>query len=396
MSSGRIITVPVTIVDRNSEKVVKEASAQVRIYPDKAQLHLLAACEEGLFEARMSSAKVKRAKSNQELSAPDWLAIQNALFSSDVFEDAALPEKYQNAVLAGRLISLEQYDAETGDLIGEDLSDELPEFELQIKTEGVLSVTYGTFTLPFKSTEDLSRQERAEGDLLRWMLLMGKQIEQLRERLFSAERSLGVLKDVVGTKEREIEELTSDYQLIIRDLEDRFFQVVNSKRERIWELEGNDKDDLKHLNEKYLKKNETNLNRVTIEDIIIGDEDQRYALQKRKKAQKQSGRRKRVKELKIEEEDEEIKEEEDMKQESENEENEESEEKEEKESENEEKEGENEVVEVKEESDEDKVKGEDPEPVEEDKASAQSGLDEHTDYSDSDNHESADNTDYSD
>lgn len=253
-----------------------------------------------MFETTLSSTKLKRAKGKSDLSDDDWNLITQAVFSDNIHEEVDLPEKYRNIVVGGRLSSLEEYDSETGDLIGEELAEDIPELELQVKSDGVLSVTFGSFNVPFRASDSLARAERAEGDLLLWIRMMSEQIDGLRKKLFEAEKDLVTSRQIVDVKEQEIEETNSDYKEIIRDLEDRFFQVLNSKKERIWELEERDPDELKYLNEKYIKSNEMNLNRVNVEDILIGEEDRRYAAKKRKAAAKAKQSRKRKRQPKEE------------------------------------------------------------------------------------------------
>lgn len=273
MTEGKFENIPLTVIDKNSGNVVKEDVVLIRIrdIPDLSLIHVTAACQEGVFDTQLSRLKLKRAKTKADLSEEVWLTITSALLNSDISSEARLPAGYEDVVLMGKLISLEQYDPETGELVGDELADDAPEFEISICSKGVLSVTYGTFQLPLRSVEEADVSERKEFDILRWVQLQTAQMQELRKQL-SVERARAAEQEQIAKiKEREIRNMDRDYQLILLDLEDRFYQVLNSKRRRIRELEGNDTSDLDLLNVTYRKRNATNLNHVNIEDIALGN-----------------------------------------------------------------------------------------------------------------------------
>lgn len=273
MFNGKFETIPLTVVQKETEEVIKETVILLRIRNilDSNLIHIIAACEEGVFDTQLSKLQIKRAKSKADLNEDKWLSITKALLSDNIFNDPQLPEGYENVILVGKLVSLEQYDTETGDLLGDELADEVPKFELGVCSKGVLSVTYGTFVLPFRATDEVKSAERKDYDILQWVQLQTMQIKTLQKRLFEANMQSEEQKEIAKIKEDEIRDMTKDYELIILDIEDRFFQVLNRKRRKIRELQGEDTSDLDLLNITYKKRNATNLNHVNIEDIALSN-----------------------------------------------------------------------------------------------------------------------------
>lgn len=301
MSGGKFETIPLTIILRETGSTVKETFMLLRISHalESRFVHVIAACEEGVFDAQLSRPKIKRGKTKADLSEENWLSITNTLFNDDFLSETALPKEFENVYFVGKLTSLEQYDEVTGDLIGDELADEVPEFELSICSKGILLVIYGSFKLSLRSTEGLMGMERQKYDILQWVQWQTEQIKELKTKLLDSDRRAGDQEQIATIKEDEIKEMTNDYKSIILDLEDRFFQVLESKKRKIRELEGDDSSDLELLNLEYKKRNAQNLNIVNIEDIVLGDAHTEIRKPQRKRIKKE-----------VEEEMEEIKEEE--------------------------------------------------------------------------------------
>lgn len=303
MLSGQIRTIPLSVVTRSGE-AVKESTAQLRVSSSqKGTSTVYAACEEGVFEVQLTSTRIRRAKDKEDMDVEQWIAITLVLLNDDVYSELQLPSNYENVELRGKLVSLEIYDSVTGDLVSEELAEEVPEFTLYIKSKGILLVTYGSFQIPFKVLDEATRDEKSEVDMLNWILLQSEHIRSLQERFVKATKELADVKTLLNDKENEVKELTSDYELIIRDMEDRFYQVLNSKRQRIWELEGKDPNILDDLNLEYVRKNETNLNRVNVEDIKIGDTYKEYATVEVKMEKKRHTKKRKVEIEEIEDEE---------------------------------------------------------------------------------------------
>lgn len=284
-TTQRIVTIPIDVIKRQTSQTVKSASAQlkIRLPTEIDSLELVVACEEGLFLGVYDKPSLVKFKTKENLKDETWLLILKSLLDTNLFERRALPADYSNLVLHGKLYSLENYDIQNGRLIDNDLSEEVPEFELLIKTEGMLSVTFGV--IPIQSTDPEICSDN-DSDMLSWILIATSQIESLRRSLYKFKNEFEVYKEVAEVKEREVLELTTDYQMILRDLQDRFFQVLNEKKVRIQQLEGESVSNLELLNNDYVKRSKLNLNRVNIEDIIIDEESMQYKDKRKRKSVK--------------------------------------------------------------------------------------------------------------
>lgn len=269
---GRIITVPLDVYRRENEEYIKTSQLQVKIQNKVADgeksYSLLFACQEGIYGSELSPVKIKRCKSKKDIGDSEWLQLFESLFTEDLLADDGGPEGFETAEIAGKLDSLENYDPETGELTEGDLADEAPALTIFIRSRGKLSVEYGSFQAQVKEAEEDDLEGKREIDILNWVLLQSNQLKLMAERLRGTDRELKEAKEDAKDTEEEIKQTIDDYNLILRDLEDRFYQVLNAKRQKILELLGDDMEDLKHLNETFEVNNRTNLNRVRIEEII--------------------------------------------------------------------------------------------------------------------------------
>lgn len=284
---GRIITVPLDVYRRESDEYIKTTQLQIKIKNEEVDgetvFSLLCACQEGMYAADLSPIKVKRSKTKQDLNEQDWNALFSFLFRENTIYDKDEPELSHSVEVAARLHSLETYD-EDGELEG-DLADEPPDLTIMIRSKGRLSVEYGSFHAQVKESENASLDEKRELDILNWVLLQSEQLDNLLTKVGSLTKELESVIALASSREEEIKQITDDYSLILRDLEDRAFQVINAKRRRILELQGSSVDELKHLNEKFEEKNRNNLDRVRIEEILKGKDYETF--EEREKAKQE-------------------------------------------------------------------------------------------------------------
>ncbi|GEQ72239.1 hypothetical protein JCM33374_g5926 [Metschnikowia sp. JCM 33374] len=273
MSNGKVISISLDVFSRSTERKVKTASAQVKVvWENEGQvLYLLAACEEGMFEGRFTSSKIKKAKVKQDLRNDDWEDIMSYLFNSNLMEEKCAPAGFDNVTLKGRLTSSEEYDAATGELIGDDLSSLPPDFELSVRTDDLLAVEYGSMMLRYKDVEESPDSDRASMNLLNWISEITQQMQVLQGEFFERKRRLEEAEAIIIEKNRAIEEMESDYKTILHDIEDRFFQVLQSKKRKIAQLEGDSPERFDMLNENYKDRQKSNLRILKLEDIVIGE-----------------------------------------------------------------------------------------------------------------------------
>ena len=275
--TSRVVSISLDVISRDSGRKVKTSRAQLRIEKTHEDvLRLLTACEEGMFEARFTASKLKKAKVNQDLSEEKWENITKYLFHANVLDEVTAPAGYENVSITGRLISLEDYDPETGVLVGDELSDIPPELQLSVRTSDVLSVEYGRISLQHIDAENLSETDREGTNLLAWIEENVSQMGIVQAELFDKKRQLRDFEAVMAEKQRMIDEMETDYRTILNDVEDRFFQVLESKKRRIAQLEGENPEDFALLNEKYKRRQKSNLKILNLEDIIVGEKDRKY------------------------------------------------------------------------------------------------------------------------
>lgn len=281
-TTQRIITIPIDVIKRQTSQTIKNASAQLKIRQLSAQnsLELVVACEEGLFSGVYDNHTFSKFKTNSDLKDELWLSMLESLLNVNLFKQEDLLADYSNVVLRGRLYSLESYDVVNGQLLDTDLSQEAPEFELHVKSEGVLSVIFGAIPIQGIDPDSCLNDDY---DMLAWILIATSQIDSLRASLFKFKEEFQAYKVIAEVKEREVVELNADYQLILSDLQDRFFQVLNEKKIKIQELEGDSVSNLELLNNDYVKRSKLNLNRVNIEDIVINKESMQYKEKRKRK-----------------------------------------------------------------------------------------------------------------
>lgn len=272
---GRIVTVPLDVYQRETDQFIKSSQLHIKIQShevdDKRSYSLLFACQEGMYGSDLSSTKVKRCKSKKDIDDKLWTETFECLFNDDVMAGDTGVEPLESVEIAAKLESLESYNSKTGELTDGDLADDPPTLTIMIRSKGRLSVEYGSFQAQVREVDSQDIETKRELDILNWVLLQSNQITQLVKRIETSENELRKLREDAKTKDEEIKQTTDDYNTILRDLEDRFYQVLNAKRQKILELLGNDEDDIKHLNKTFEVKNRTNLNRVRVEEIIKGE-----------------------------------------------------------------------------------------------------------------------------
>lgn len=281
-TTERIISIPISVVDQLTTKFVKDAIAQLKIRRENSDLpiHLVVACEEGIFSQTYEESDLKQCITKPDLEVSTWLSVLTALLETNIYVQPSLPSEYNRVVLNGKLYSLDEYDPESGQLLKAELGEVAPQFELYVKTEGMLSVVLGMLPIQNQDPEECSADE---SDMLSWLLILTSQIESLRKTHFQLKLGFESVSKVADMKEQEITEVTTDYQKILEDLQDRFFQVLAAKKKKIRELEGEDSSSLKLLNFEYVERSKLNLNRVRIEDIQIGENSKQYSERRKRR-----------------------------------------------------------------------------------------------------------------
>lgn len=113
---------------------------------------------------------------------------------------------------------------------------------------------------------------RSEQNLFNWLDVLLLNNQTLNDELHASRQSNLLLKEENERYKNELEMSAIQHKNIIEDFLDKFYQVLNAKKDRIWELEDKNLTQLEGLNEKYIRQNKFNLKNYTIDKDKIPDE----------------------------------------------------------------------------------------------------------------------------
>lgn len=171
---------------------------------------------------------------------------------------------------------------------------------LSIKTKALFPVTIGTLNLPAVEVDD------EEETMFDWLELTISQNTYLANQQNLMKAEIEDLKAENHNLQKSYDQSKTDYESIIQDLETKFYQILNSKKDRIWELlqqinttaSGNDLNGgrIIGLNERF-EKSRNRLKNIDI-DKIKPEIDEKYVQKKKEpliKKREASKKRIRVK-----------------------------------------------------------------------------------------------------
>jgi hypothetical protein len=163
-----------------------------------------------------------------DLSIENWYDIVTNLFPIDNITEAHVSEtdysiidKYQ---LSGRILVEKDSQGDYVDVV----------LTISIKTKDAIPITIGSLDLKpvdFKEEPSLN-----QGDLFDWLQLSTVQNSSMASELRQLNQKVEYLELLIYKLKKSMETSKSDYELIINDLETKFYQVLNSKKDYIWRL----------------------------------------------------------------------------------------------------------------------------------------------------------------
>lgn len=251
---GTILRVPLIIEDKATSETIKNSSLWLHVSgadyePSNNPLFinksLTAICSEGYFHKTLttdnSNRVFRRYIPNIDLSNDKHFELLNNLFPLDLEslieakQTTKDPTQQQQQLkLMAKLISdKSNYDANNEYL--DDIEPNKNNIVLSIKTDAKYAVTIGTIELPPVDIEN-NPYLNDEENLLNWMELYNSQNESLLELLIESNNNLDRLKSENQKLELNLELTKNDYDKIIEDLELKFYLVLNSKKDKIYEL----------------------------------------------------------------------------------------------------------------------------------------------------------------
>ncbi|CUM56360.1 unnamed protein product [Debaryomyces tyrocola] len=280
--SGCIQSIPLIIEDKETKKIIKKASLYLHSSRNDSEfenssftnISLTAMNQEGSFHIDITKENCSKFKRKGHFNVAEWESIIQHLFPIDDHNEPSIAD---DLVLSAKFISLEQYyDPDTNELLDDDELPLVSEFiTIDIKTNAKLPITVGSIDLPYTDTEndlETSSMMLSEQNLFNWLDVLLLNNQRLNKELHASRRSNLLLKEENECYKNESETSAIQHKNIIEDLLDKFYQVLNAKKDRIWELEDKNLNQLEGLNEKYINQNKFNLKNHTIDKDKIPDE----------------------------------------------------------------------------------------------------------------------------
>lgn len=250
--------------------------------------------DEGTFQTTLTKSgiqKLRQKKQAQKYGEGVWEDVVR-----DLFGDYQRTKEAKELQITGRLLTANDYDIEKKELIEDDVV-EGSKVWINIETTSKLPITVATFQLrAIDPEEDVEGFDPRGFQVLNWLDALCEQNERLRRIVatLTAEREL--LTEERDFKTQELNDIADEQQRVIEDLQDKFYQLLNSKKARIWELEGRDPHELDGLNQKYIEENKLNFNHMEVITGDIADElDEVYVKKRQQPGGDRKGKKKRIK-----------------------------------------------------------------------------------------------------
>lgn len=280
---GTIVKIPLYIEDKSSGETIKQCQLWLHVSkaefqpsndPQFSNISITAVYQDGYFHTvvtKSNLSKLFRSNASVNIEPEDYYHVFINLFPLDLeglIESFESEGDHKRLKLSAKLLANKSDYDENGELL--DLEDEDPNktsITIMIKTDAKLSVTVGSFEL--KAIE-FEKQEHLqdESDLFNWLDVYNFQNQALLDSLQASKLKIEKLKDENYLLENNYNESKNDFKNIIVDMELRFYQVLDSKKDLIWDLTKNrhPKDKLENLNQDFLD-NEGKLNVINREEI---------------------------------------------------------------------------------------------------------------------------------
>lgn len=280
--AGYIKSIPLIIEDKETKKIIKKESLYLHSSRNGSEIgksnftniSLTAMIQEGCFHIDITKENCSTFKRKGHFTFAEWESIMQHLFPID---DHHEPSTADDLVASAKFISLEQYyDPDTNELLDDVELPLISEFiTIDIKTNAKLPITVGSMDLPYADIENdlqTSVMIRTEQNLFNWIDLLLLNNYKLNKELHASKQSNLLLKEENEQCKNELETSAVQHKKIIDDFLDKFYQVLNAKKDKIWELEDKTLKRLEGLNEKYINQNKFNLKNYTINKDKIPDE----------------------------------------------------------------------------------------------------------------------------
>ncbi|ODV81909.1 uncharacterized protein CANTADRAFT_45306, partial [Suhomyces tanzawaensis NRRL Y-17324] len=235
--SGTIWPIPLTVEDRNTHDIIKSTTIYLHVArsqisnddPNFTNISITGVYQDGSFHTDITAELSQSIFRGGRVPKKEWTSVLAGLFPID--EEDRDSEISQRLQVEARLMALQsQYDPLTGDLLESDDDPNSGALAVSIKTTDKLPLTVGSFDLAAVELDE------HQGNLFNWLDLihgqrtaMSSEIELLKKRISTLEQENFAVRANYETSAKS-------HRMIVDDLEQKFYQLLDSKKETIWSL----------------------------------------------------------------------------------------------------------------------------------------------------------------
>ncbi|KAI5963106.1 uncharacterized protein KGF55_002898 [Candida pseudojiufengensis] len=274
---GTILKIPLSIVDKDTSEEIKSSS--IWLYVSKADtnideindltnntktsdlnftyISIIAVWPEGSYDTVINSDNIYDifgSNANDLFTKDETFNVFTNLFPLDFENLIESKEKdgiHQNLKINARFeVDRYKYDFDSSETLNN------KPLQIIIKQDTQWSPKIGQFELNPLDFED-KEEYKLESSLFNWIDLYNKQNESLITSLLNDKKKLEQIEEENLILNDRYKKQEKDYNLIIEDLENKFYQVLDAKKNKIFQLVQSNlpKSELIGLNQKFLQEN---------------------------------------------------------------------------------------------------------------------------------------------
>lgn len=285
---GSVFSIPLIIEDIASKEVICQRKLYVHVTKQEVtkkednysfvSRQITAIAPEGCYHNVIDKARAQKMK-RMQCDDSEWESIIDRLFPLTTTNDT---NEKADIIMEARL-STKKENYHNGQL-KEDTEILNDYVTITLKTKGRLSKTWGSIELSMVDDEEEDEDYMQEQDVFNWIDHLDNDNQRLCQEVTSIQEELQKTNQERTVYKQALQEMQQSHKRIITDLEDKFYRILEAKKQRIVELE-RFPDKLEGLNHDFIERNKLNLNRpLKREDLEeISDVDLEEYLPKRKK-----------------------------------------------------------------------------------------------------------------
>ena len=257
--SGTILKLPLRIEDSSTCDIILNTTIWLHISkaeyepssdPNFINMCFVAVFPFGQFHATITKANVKKVFKDQAISKidpADAVAVFRDLFHLDLESilESGEKEGVHHDLFVNAKISTSKDDFdEFGEYSGDRMENET--LSILVKRLGKFNPTIGQFEMQPVSLANVDYLAN-EGDLFNWMELYHHQVEELTNSLVLSKQNYSKISEDNELLKNGLRIARDDFQNIVDDLESKFYQALNAKKNMIYHLTHSDGAKIKEL-----------------------------------------------------------------------------------------------------------------------------------------------------